>query len=283
VVLGYSRLSLDGKRIVVRFTRLGSKVYDSCLLSFKGRSASLMIASILSRLLCAVDPVTHAVKSSTKATPPWLSICLCTRSALKKRNRIGDRGEPCGSPACGRLWSSDYCTLVWMFAVRSEQNASTHRSRKVSNDPDVPGNDIARNGVQCYSRPRNDAKQGYRSHASDFYSKSERVSEASTETPILSSSQLTRERIPDGLEYREAVHWPDDGKLFLIAVESIFPADLLPILSTKSYLSPIRRLYLHRFYNPMASTITIISFVVSRVPYEGPGDEPQPFAPFASS
>lgn len=89
--------------------------------------------------------------------------------------------------------------------------------------------------------------------------------------------------IPDKLEYREAVHWPDDGKLFLIAVESIFPADLLPILSTKSYLSPIRRLYLHGFYNPMASTITIISFVVSRVPYEGPGDEPQPFAPFASS
>jgi hypothetical protein len=40
VVLGYNRLSLDGKRIVVRFTRLGSKVYDSCLLSFKGRSAS---------------------------------------------------------------------------------------------------------------------------------------------------------------------------------------------------------------------------------------------------
>ncbi|CDM38393.1 unnamed protein product [Penicillium roqueforti FM164] len=63
-----------------------------------------MMASIPSRLLCAVGPVTHAVKSSTKATaPPWLSICLCTRSALKNRNRIGDRGEPCGSPACGKL------------------------------------------------------------------------------------------------------------------------------------------------------------------------------------
>ena len=93
-------------------------------------SASTIIASIPSRLLYAVDPVTHAVKSSTKATaPPWLSICLCRRSALKKRNRIGDRGEPCGSPACGRLWTSDNCPLIWMFAVRSEQNASTHRSR----------------------------------------------------------------------------------------------------------------------------------------------------------
>lgn len=40
MVLGYNRLSLDGKRLMVRFTHLGSKVYDSCLVSFKGRSAS---------------------------------------------------------------------------------------------------------------------------------------------------------------------------------------------------------------------------------------------------
>jgi hypothetical protein len=45
-------------------------------------------------------------------------------------------------------WVEAFCSeRVWMFAVRSEQNASTHRSRKVSNDPDVPGNDIARNIV----------------------------------------------------------------------------------------------------------------------------------------
>ena len=64
-------------------------------LRFSQSSASLIIASMPSRLLWADGPVTHAVKSSTNAiAPPWLSICLCTGSALKKRNRIGDRGEP---------------------------------------------------------------------------------------------------------------------------------------------------------------------------------------------
>lgn len=93
-------------------------------------SALLSIASILFRLVYVVGPVTHAVKSSRKAiAPPWPSICRCTRSALKKRKRIGDRGEPRGSPACGRLWASDTCPLIWMVAVRSEQNASTHLSR----------------------------------------------------------------------------------------------------------------------------------------------------------
>lgn len=58
-------------------------------------SALLIIASISSRLFYAVGPVTYAVKSSTKVTvPPWLSIYRYIRSALKNRNRIGDRGEP---------------------------------------------------------------------------------------------------------------------------------------------------------------------------------------------
>jgi len=62
--------------------------------------ASLMMASMPSRLLCAVGLVTYAVKSSTKAIAPLrLSIRRCTRSALKKRKRIGDRGEPCGKLA----------------------------------------------------------------------------------------------------------------------------------------------------------------------------------------
>jgi hypothetical protein len=53
------------------------------------------------------------VKSSMKViAPPQLSICRCTRSALKKRNRISDKGEPCGSPACGRLCTSDPCLLI---------------------------------------------------------------------------------------------------------------------------------------------------------------------------
>jgi hypothetical protein len=63
-----------------------------------------MMASIPSRLLCAMGPVTHALKSLMKAIEtPWLSICRCTRSALKKRKRTRDRGESCGGPACGRL------------------------------------------------------------------------------------------------------------------------------------------------------------------------------------
>ena len=63
-------------------------------------SASLMMASIPSLLLCAVGPVTHAVKSSTNAiAPPYVSMRRCTRSALKKRKRVGDRGDPCGRPA----------------------------------------------------------------------------------------------------------------------------------------------------------------------------------------
>ena len=58
-------------------------------------SASLMIALMPSRLLCAMGPVTHVVKLSLKAIAPLLlSIRRCTRSALKKRNKIGDRGEP---------------------------------------------------------------------------------------------------------------------------------------------------------------------------------------------
>jgi hypothetical protein len=33
------------------------------------------------------------------------------------RNRIGDKGEPWGRPACGRPWTSDTCPLIWMVAV----------------------------------------------------------------------------------------------------------------------------------------------------------------------
>ena len=93
-------------------------------------SAFLMISLIPSRLLSAVGPVTQAVKSSTNAiAPPWQSMRCCTRSALKKRNRIGDRGEPYGNPACGKLRVLDVCLLTWIVAVRSKQKASIQRSR----------------------------------------------------------------------------------------------------------------------------------------------------------
>ncbi len=93
-------------------------------------SAFLMISLIPLRLLSAVGPVTQAMKSSTNAIAPlWQSMRCCTRSALKKRNRIGDRGEPYGNPACGKLRVLDVCPLTWIVAVRSEQKASIQRSR----------------------------------------------------------------------------------------------------------------------------------------------------------
>lgn len=91
------------------------------LLLLSQLSVSLIITSMPCRLLYAVGPVTHALKSSTNAiAPPWLSICHCTRSALKNRNKIGERGEPCGNPACRRLRISDTSPLIRMVAVRSE-------------------------------------------------------------------------------------------------------------------------------------------------------------------
>jgi hypothetical protein len=86
-----------------------------------------IIALMPSRLCCAVGPVTYAVKSSTNAiAPPWLSIRRCTRSALKKRNKIGDKGEPWGRLACDRSRILEDCLLTWIIVVRSEQNASIH-------------------------------------------------------------------------------------------------------------------------------------------------------------
>lgn len=55
-------------------------------------SALLIITSMPLRVLRAVEPVTEAVKSSTKAiAPPLLLVLRCTRSALKKRNKIRER------------------------------------------------------------------------------------------------------------------------------------------------------------------------------------------------
>src|SRR5689334_7454880 len=92
-------------------------------------NASLIIDSTSLRLLCAVGPETQAVKSSTNAIAPLLlSIRRWTKSALKKRNRIGDSGEPCERPACDNSRTSDDSPLIRIVAVRFEQNASTHRS-----------------------------------------------------------------------------------------------------------------------------------------------------------
>lgn len=44
------------------------------------------------------------------------------------------------------------------------------------------------------------------------------------------------------------MRWSEDGRSFLIATESKFPARLLSQLSTKSYASLIRRLYYYGFH-----------------------------------
>ena len=77
VIFGCGHLSLDGKRLMIRFTRLGAKWMMAVFIASKvaplllsQSSASLIIASIPFRLLCAVNSVTHAVKSPTDAIAP---------------------------------------------------------------------------------------------------------------------------------------------------------------------------------------------------------------------
>src|SRR5438552_2080958 len=51
------------------------------------------------------------------------------RSALKNRYRIGERGNPWGSPACGSFWLLEVCPFTIIVAVRSEQKASIQRTK----------------------------------------------------------------------------------------------------------------------------------------------------------
>jgi hypothetical protein len=61
---------------------------------------SLIITSIPFRLLYAINPITQTIKSSTKAiAPPYALIRRCTKSALKKRNKIGDKNDLYDNPA----------------------------------------------------------------------------------------------------------------------------------------------------------------------------------------
>src|SRR2546430_12764795 len=49
-----------------------------------------------------------------------------SRLALKNRKRIGERGEPCGRPACGSSVCLEASPFTTMVALRSEQKASIH-------------------------------------------------------------------------------------------------------------------------------------------------------------
>ena len=136
MVSGFNALSLDNERLLVRFISFGSELYDSCFVCLKSRSAPFLLIECFIDNCFNTFPITLRSWSSHlrgkiiyERACSSLAVDLCTRSALKKRNRIGDSGERCGSPACGRLWTSDNCLLIWTVAVRSEQNVSTHRSR----------------------------------------------------------------------------------------------------------------------------------------------------------
>jgi hypothetical protein len=58
-----------------------------------------------------------------RIAPPFSLIRCCTRSALKKINRIGDKGEPCGSPACSSSLASDTWPFTTIVAMHLEQKA----------------------------------------------------------------------------------------------------------------------------------------------------------------
>lgn len=53
-------------------------------------------------------------------------ICICTRSALKNRNKIGASGDPCDSPDCGSWHTSDGNPLTVIQAHLPVQKSSIH-------------------------------------------------------------------------------------------------------------------------------------------------------------
>lgn len=91
MVFGLHDLPLDRERHLIRFMGLRREVYNGCFVCLKRHAASFL--PLKSFIVPAVD-------------------LRCTRSALKKRNKIGDSGEPCGSPAWGRLFASDNCPFL---------------------------------------------------------------------------------------------------------------------------------------------------------------------------
>ena len=61
--------------------------------------------------------------------PPSLLICRSTRLALKKIYRIGLRGEPCGSQACGGPIISKWYKFTAVGVYLLEQKSSIYLAR----------------------------------------------------------------------------------------------------------------------------------------------------------
>ena len=79
------------------------------------------MALMPSWLLYAMGPVTYTIKSLINTTTPLrLLICCYTRLVLKKRKRIGDKGEPYSRPVYSRFRTLEDYLLIWIVTIRSK-------------------------------------------------------------------------------------------------------------------------------------------------------------------
>ena len=110
---------------------------------FPSKEAPLLLSHAVARSLDDSVETAHVLCSGRANHPRIVVIDKCdctafwlmrswTRSALRKRNRMGDKGEPYGSPACSRSLAADACPFTTIVAVRSEQ-------KRQSNSLDLKG------------------------------------------------------------------------------------------------------------------------------------------------
>ncbi len=125
LIVKSSKLALYALQ-VKQITTVLSTLKVALLLLSQSR-ASLIIPLMPLQVLYTIRPITQAMKLSTKAIALLLLLVLYyTRSALKKRNRIGERGDPWGRPAQGRSCTSAACLLIQIEAIQSKQKASIY-------------------------------------------------------------------------------------------------------------------------------------------------------------
>jgi hypothetical protein len=94
--------------------------------SFSSMSLWIILVFLSAELL-----TTYAVWSSTNAMDAPSLIAICNRSALKKRNRIGANGDPCGSPDWNRSSTSDVKPLTTTLAFLLLSMPTVYQKTKV--------------------------------------------------------------------------------------------------------------------------------------------------------
>ncbi|ENH73556.1 hypothetical protein FOC1_g10001095 [Fusarium oxysporum f. sp. cubense race 1] len=136
-----ANLAIVGKSVKKQFEKLIQEPLSEVAATPIALSSVVMVIDALDE--CDQEADTRLlinIFSQAKTLRPHLRVFLTsrpelpirlgfTRSALKNRNNIGDRGDPCGSPACGRGRLSELWPLITMVAVRSEQKESIQRKR----------------------------------------------------------------------------------------------------------------------------------------------------------